>query len=70
MSDTAKNSEQSPETPAIETSLATVGPAAIALNQQSLTVESLGIDHVGVEVIKVAREDFIPVAKALYEQGV
>lgn len=70
MSDPSTESEQSREKDTgADVALAPVGPVAIALNQMNLATESLGTDHLGVEIIKVNREDFIAVAKALYEQG-
>lgn len=68
MSDTeSKNAEGALE--GNDASLAVVGPVALSLTQVNLAVESLGADHIDVEIIKVDRTDFIAVAKALYEQG-
>lgn len=71
MSDKSKEPQQSEpnSSDSQETSLVALGPVAIALSQANLTTEALGVDHLGVEIIKVNREDFVAVAKVLYDQG-
>ena len=69
MSEQSSKPESTSSSASEDSSLVTLGPVAIALSQGRLTTESLGIDHLGVEILRVNREDFVAVAKALYEQG-
>lgn len=45
------------------------GPVAKQLTQAGLTVEPLGVDHLGVEMIKVAPDQLVDVATALVDDG-
>ncbi|MGQ9866947.1 MAG: NAD(P)H-quinone oxidoreductase subunit J [Pseudanabaenaceae cyanobacterium] len=46
-----------------------VKPAIAWLQEQGFTPEWLGEDHLGVPMVKVARENLLPLAAALYAYG-
>ncbi len=52
-----------------ESQLATSGKVAGWLTENGFAHESLGVDHLGVEIIKVDRDFLIPLATALYAYG-
>lgn len=47
----------------------TLEPISTRLTQDGFMHESLGLDHVGVEILKVDREVLVPFATALYAYG-
>lgn len=74
MSEDQKEMEKSAEVEGAEaiadgSTLVPVSAVSIVLSQQNLAHESMGLDHLNVEIIKVPPEAFIPVAKALLEEG-
>lgn len=46
-----------------------VGPLSRRLLVDGFTYESLGVDHLGVEILKVDRDVWLPIATALYAYG-
>lgn len=49
--------------------LAEVGKTSRQLTQDGFDHESLGLDHLGVEMIKVERDFLLPISTALYAYG-
>lgn len=62
-----QNPEVAPE--AQETAIIEAGPAASWLKENGFEVESLGVDRVGTEMIKIDPQLLIPIATALYANG-
>jgi NAD(P)H-quinone oxidoreductase subunit J len=62
-----QNPEVTPEAP--ETAIVEAGPAASWLKENGFEVESLAVDHVGTEMIKIDPQLLIPIATALYANG-
>lgn len=62
---------QNPEVAAEEqeTALVEAGPAASWLTENGFEVESLAVDHLGIEMIKIEPQLLIPIATALYANG-
>jgi NAD(P)H-quinone oxidoreductase subunit J len=52
-----------------ESAIQEVGPLSKRLTQDGFTHEFLGVDHVGVEILKVDRAVLIPFSTALYAYG-
>jgi hypothetical protein len=52
-----------------ESAIQEVGPLSKRLTQDGFTHESLGVDHLGVEILKVDRAVLIPFSTALYAYG-
>jgi NAD(P)H-quinone oxidoreductase subunit J len=52
-----------------ESPIQPLGPISTRLTKDGFTHESLGIDHLGIEILKVDREVLIPFATALYAYG-
>ncbi|MFP4298097.1 MAG: NAD(P)H-quinone oxidoreductase subunit J [Spirulinaceae cyanobacterium] len=59
--------EVAPEAP--ETAIVEAGPAASWLKENGFEVESLAVDRVGTEMIKIDPQLLIPIATALYANG-
>jgi NAD(P)H-quinone oxidoreductase subunit J len=58
--------EQTPETAA---PILEAGPVAKKLSQTGLALEPLGVDHLGIEMIKVAADQLITLITTLIEDG-
>jgi NAD(P)H-quinone oxidoreductase subunit J len=56
-------------TPAETTAIAPVGPVARWLVDNGFEVESLVVDHLGIEQLQVAPDYLLPLATALYAYG-
>ena len=66
----ATGSESTPTVAADkENQIQPLGPVSSRLTQDGFAHESLGVDHLGVEILKVEREVLIPFATALYAYG-
>lgn len=57
------------ETADPESAIQPLGPVSSRLTQDGFAHESLGVDHLGVEILKVDREVLVPFATALYAYG-
>ncbi len=57
------------ENAAPESPIQPLGPISTRLTKDGFAHESLGIDHLGIEILKVDREVLIPFATALYAYG-
>jgi NAD(P)H-quinone oxidoreductase subunit J len=62
-------SEKSLESPTLESPIQPVGPISTKLTKDGFAHESLGVDHLGIEILKVDRDVLIPFATALYAYG-
>jgi NAD(P)H-quinone oxidoreductase subunit J len=62
-------SSESAEATAETTAIAPPGPISQRFTQLGLVHESLGIDHLGVEILKVERDQFLTLASGLYQDG-
>jgi NAD(P)H-quinone oxidoreductase subunit J len=72
MSETPQPPEQptSPETAIVQESpIQETGPLSRRLTADGFIHESLGVDHLGIEILKVDREVLVPFATALYAYG-
>jgi NAD(P)H-quinone oxidoreductase subunit J len=68
--DQAVNPESAPESAITQDSpIQEVGLLSRRLSQDGFAHESLGVDHLGVEMLKVERDMLIPFATALYAYG-
>ncbi len=66
MSETSQEPNQAPEE---EAQIVEAGPISRRLTQAGWEHEFLGVDHLGIEMLKVDRENLIPFANALYDDG-
>lgn len=60
---------QSNEAESEASTLAPASPVSLTLSQANLAHESMGFDHLGIEIIQVTPDLFISVAKYLFDQG-
>jgi NAD(P)H-quinone oxidoreductase subunit J len=65
----SETQDNKPSPPALENPIQTLGPISTRLTKDGFSHESLGVDHLGIEILKVDREVLIPFATALYAYG-
>ncbi|NCJ07175.1 NAD(P)H-quinone oxidoreductase subunit J [Synechococcales cyanobacterium C] len=66
---TPNSAEEAASELAEETAIVEAGPISRQLSDDGLDHDFLGVDRLGVEILKVDREVLIPVATALYAYG-
>ncbi len=67
--DDPKNTNPNAEEATEASTLVEAGPISRQLSEDGFEHDTLGVDHLGVEILKVDRDVLIPVATALYAYG-